>query len=82
MNFTSNGVYMSVILKTATHGWIRAHKGVNIFEIKYLGIQWERIILEAHHGWLSNVTKYIRYSEMLGNTRYGCGTGNLELQQV
>lgn len=32
-----------------------------------------------HHGWLGNVTKYIRYSEMLGNTRHGRGKGNLEL---
>lgn len=49
-------------------------------EIKYLGVQWEHIIsLVLHQGWLGNVTKYIRYSGMLGNTRHGCGKGNLEL---
>lgn len=73
---------MSIILKTATHGWIRARMGVSVFEIKYLGVQWDSIISQTHCGWLSNVTKYIRYGEVLGNTRYGCGTGNLVLQQV
>lgn len=49
-------------------------------QIKYLGVSWEYITsLVPHHGWLSNVTKYIRYNEMLGNTRHGCGKGNLEL---
>lgn len=49
-------------------------------EIKHPGVQGEHITsLVTHNGWLGNVTKYIRYSEMLGNTCYGCGKGNLEL---
>lgn len=64
------------------HTWPEAFsQGVKISdEIKYIDVQWEHITTSvAHHGWLGNVTKYIRYSEMLGNTRHGCGKGNLEL---
>lgn len=74
---------MSIILMVDTHGWSHHITGGQIpsfDEITYLGVQWEHItFLVQHHGWLGNVTKYIRYSEMLGNTCHGCGKGNLEL---
>lgn len=53
-----------------------------LMKSNYVDVQWEFIVLVLRRGGLSNVTKYIRYSEMLGNTRHGGGKGNLELHQV